>query len=79
MEKMDKTKQLIAVTDDMTAKEQTAIDCIHNKEYEKAADVLRELTLLAQRAQELKAEIQREEIKADDVTELMPYTLCDKI
>ena len=67
---MNKTKQLIIVTDDMKAKEKTAIDCIHNGEYEKAFAVLRELKLLAEKAKELEAEIQREEMQANDVSEL---------
>lgn len=67
---MDKTKQIILLTEEMISKEKAAISYVDNKEFQQASDVFRELALLAQKAQELKSEIQKEEIRQDDVTEL---------
>lgn len=67
---MDKTKQLTLLTEEMIVKEKAAISYVDNMEYQQASDVFRELARLAQKAQELKSEIQKEEIRQDDVTEL---------
>lgn len=67
---MDKTKQLTLLTEKIIEKEKAAISYVDNMEYQQASDVFRELAQLAQKAQELKSEIQKEEIRQGDVMEL---------
>lgn len=67
---MDKTKLLEQLTDEIVSKEKETISCTENGEYEQVKAILLELVQLTQKAHELKAEIQSDEIKADDVTKL---------
>lgn len=64
------TEQLVGVTKEILGKQEELTGLVAANEFEKATELSRELSMLSQRAAQIKAAIQKEDITQDDVAAL---------